>query len=74
MMALSRLASLALRANVDIPYRALQTEIAELIGIVVQLERREAKRVVSQVISVERFDTEADCYKINQFGEKAVHE
>ena len=52
-MALSRLASLALRAGVDIPYVALQRDIRELIDIVVHIERREGKRFVSQVLRTE---------------------
>jgi pilus assembly protein CpaF len=52
-MALSRLASLALRAGIDIPYMALQRDIRELIDIVVHIERREGKRFVSQVLRTE---------------------
>jgi Flp pilus assembly CpaF family ATPase len=55
-MALSRLASLALRAGVDIPYVALQRDIGELIDIVVHIERREGKRFVSEVLRIEGFD------------------
>jgi pilus assembly protein CpaF len=52
-MALSCLASLALRAGIDIPYMALQRDIRELIDIVVHIERREGKRFVSQVLRTE---------------------
>ena len=56
LMALTRLASLALRAGVDIPYAALQRDIGELIHIVVHIERGEGKRFVSEVLRVEGFD------------------
>lgn len=56
--ALSRLASLALRAGVEVPYRAIQADIGDLIQYVVQLSRRDGKRVVSEVIQVDGFDGE----------------
>jgi pilus assembly protein CpaF len=54
-MALSRLASLALRAGVDIPYVALQRDIGELIDLVVHIERRDGQRFVSEVLRIEGF-------------------
>jgi pilus assembly protein CpaF len=60
--ALSRLASLTLRADVDMPYRAIQAEIGDLINLVVHIERREHHRFVSQVIRIEGFETEANSY------------
>ena len=55
-MALSRLASMALRAGVDIPYVALQRDIGELIDIVVHIERRDGKRFISEVLRTESLD------------------
>lgn len=60
--ALSRLASLSLRADVDIPYRAIQAEIGDLINLVIHIERREERRFVSQVLRIEGFDAEANRY------------
>ncbi len=59
---LSRLASLALRANVEIPHKALQAEIGDLIDIVVHVERHNFKRRVSEVISINRFDPDRNAY------------
>jgi pilus assembly protein CpaF len=56
LMALSRLASLALRAGVDIPFAALQRDIAELINLVVHIERRDGRRFVSEILRVNGFD------------------
>lgn len=56
--ALSRLASLALRAGVEVPYGAIQADIGDLIQYVVQLSRRDGKRVVSEVVKVDGFDGE----------------
>jgi pilus assembly protein CpaF len=54
--ALSRLSNLALRADVDLPYRAIQSEIGDLIDLVVHIERREGRRFVSEVIRVAGYD------------------
>lgn len=60
--ALSRLASLALRADVDMPYRAVQAEIGDLINLVMHIERREGRRFLSEVLRIEGFDAEANRY------------
>lgn len=60
--ALSRLASLTLRADVDLPYRAIQAEIGDLINLVVHIERREEHRFCSQVISIRGFDADSNSY------------
>lgn len=64
LQALSRLASLALRANVDLPYRAIQAEIGDLINVVVHIERREHQRKVAQILQVRGFDSGGDSYNI----------
>jgi len=60
--ALSRLASLALRAEVDIPYRAIQAEIGDLVNVVIHIERREGRRFLSHVLQIEGFDAESNLY------------
>src|SRR5581483_11028349 len=61
--ALSRLASLALRADVDMPYRAIQAEIGDLINLVIHIERNERRRRVSEVLELHRFDAETGQYE-----------
>ncbi|MGA8026756.1 MAG: ATPase, T2SS/T4P/T4SS family [Bryobacteraceae bacterium] len=60
--ALSRLASLALRAEIDIPYRAIQAEIGDLVNLVIHIERREGRRFLSHVLQIEGFDAETNLY------------
>src|SRR5581483_11035786 len=65
LQALSRLATLTLRANVDMAYKAIQAEIGDLINLVVQIERREGRRYVSHVIRIEGFNPDANQYTTN---------
>lgn len=63
LQALSRMATLTLRADVDIPYRAVQGEIGDLINLVVHIERKEGQRRVSEVLELHGFDVETGCYE-----------
>jgi pilus assembly protein CpaF len=63
LQALSRLATLTLRADVDIPYRAVQAEIGDLIHLVVHIERRDGVRRVSQILELHGFDAETGRYE-----------
>ncbi len=62
LQALSRLASLSLRADVDIPYRAIQGEIGDLINLVVYIERRDGIRRVAEALELNGFDAETGRY------------
>ena len=63
MQALSRLATLALRADVDLPYKAIQGEIGDLIDVVVHIERRDGRRFVSQAFELHGFNSETGSYE-----------
>jgi pilus assembly protein CpaF len=54
--ALSRLAALTLQANADMPYRAIQTEIGDLVSTVVQVGRDAGgRRRVTEIFEVKEF-------------------
>ena len=61
--ALSRLASLVLRADVDLPYRAIQSEIGDLVNLVVHIERRDGRRFLSHILSIQGYDVDSNQYK-----------
>ena len=60
--ALSRFASCVLQSGVDLPYAAIRHGIAECLQLLVHLERRHARRVVTQVVRVCRYDSVIDKY------------
>jgi pilus assembly protein CpaF len=65
--ALNRLARLALQANVDLPFQALQNEIGDEIHYVLHVERNGGRRCVSQLLRVQGFANgywrTSDCLK-----------
>lgn len=63
LQALSRMATLTLRADIDIPYRAVQGEIGDLINLVVHIERKEGRRRVSEVLELHGFDVGTGRYE-----------
>jgi pilus assembly protein CpaF len=66
LQALSRLATLTLRADVDLPYKAIQGEIGDLIDLVVHIERRDGHRRVSRVLQINKFDSDAGRYDVKK--------
>jgi len=60
--ALARFTSCVLQNGVDLPYRAIKTNAADSLGVVVQLERRPGRRFVSEVVEINRYDPDLDEY------------
>jgi pilus assembly protein CpaF len=63
LQALSRLATLTLRADVDLPYKAIQGEIGDLIDLVIHIQRKEGQRSISQVLQLHGFDADRGRYE-----------
>jgi pilus assembly protein CpaF len=61
---LSRFTSCVLQSGVELPYRAIKTNIAESVNLIVQLERRPGQRFVSEVLEVNGYNLEADRYSL----------
>jgi len=59
---LARFTSCVLQSGVDLPYRAIKTNIGDSLNVVVQLERRPGRRFVSEVLEIHRYDPDADEY------------
>src|SRR5207253_10448838 len=57
---LARFTSCVLQSGVDLPYRAIKTNIGDSLNVVVQLERRPGKRFVSEVVEINRYDPDLD--------------
>jgi Flp pilus assembly CpaF family ATPase len=47
------------------PYRAIKTNIADSLNIIVQIERRPGFRYVSEVLEIRAYDPETDRYDLH---------
>jgi pilus assembly protein CpaF len=59
---LSRFTSCVLQSWIELPYRAIKTNISDSLHVVVQIERRPGRRFVSEVLEIKGYDPEADLY------------
>jgi pilus assembly protein CpaF len=59
---LARFTSCVLQSGVDIPYRAIKTNVGDSVNVVVHLERRPGRRFVSEVIEIHGYDPDRDEY------------
>jgi pilus assembly protein CpaF len=58
--ALARFTSCVLQSGVDLPYRAVKTNIGDSVNVVVHLERRPGRRFVSEVVEIHGYDPDRD--------------
>jgi hypothetical protein len=52
-----------LQSDVELPYRAVRNNIAEALNLLVHIERRQGRRLVSQVLRIEKYDPSEDRYE-----------
>jgi pilus assembly protein CpaF len=60
--AVSRFTTCVLQSGVEIPYRAIKTNIADSLNIIVHFERRPGTRYISEVLEIRGYDTDSDRY------------
>jgi Flp pilus assembly CpaF family ATPase len=58
--AISRFTSCVLQSGVELPYRAIKTNIGDSLNVIVQLERRPGRRFVSEVIQINKYNPNTD--------------
>ena len=59
---LARFTSCVLQSGVDLPYRAIKTNIADSLNILIQIERRPGRRYISEVLEINGYDPDADLF------------
>jgi len=59
---LSRFTSCVLQSGVEIPYRAIKTNIGDSVNVVIQIERRPGRRFISEVLEINSYDPDADLF------------
>src|SRR5258706_494977 len=63
---ISRFTTCVLQSGVEMPYRAIKTNIADSLNIIVEIERRPGTRFVSEVLEIRGYEPEADRYDLCQ--------
>jgi Flp pilus assembly CpaF family ATPase len=63
---ISRFTTCVLQSGVEMPYRAIKTNIADSLNVIVQIERRPGKRFVSEVLEIRGYDQSSDHYDLRQ--------
>ena len=62
--AISRFVSCVLQSNVDLPYKAIKSNFADSVNLLLHIERRDSRRYVSELLEVRSYDAEADRYEL----------
>jgi pilus assembly protein CpaF len=65
-LALRRFSSCVMQAGIDIPYRAIRSDIADSINLLIHLERKDGVRSVREVLEVHGYDAENDRYELQE--------
>lgn len=63
LQALSRFTSCVLQSNVELPYLAIKSTIADSLNLLVHIERHPGQRFVSEVMEITGFNSDRDCYQ-----------
>jgi pilus assembly protein CpaF len=61
---ISRFTTCVLQSGVEIPYRAIKSNIADSLNIIIQIERRPGFRSISEVIEISGYRTDVDTYDL----------
>ena len=59
---LSRFTSCVLQSGVDLPYRAIKTNIGDSLNVVIHIERRPGRRFISEVLEINSYDPDSDLF------------
>jgi len=59
---LARFTSCVLQSGIELPYRAIKTNIGDSLNVVIHLERRPGRRFVSEVLEINGYQPEADLF------------
>jgi pilus assembly protein CpaF len=65
LQAINRFTSCVLESDVDLPYRAIKSNIGDSVNLLVHIERRPGRRFVSEVLEMVKYEADSDSYELN---------
>jgi len=60
-----------LQSGIEIPYRAIKSNISDSLNVVIHIERRPGRRLISEVIEIKSYDPDADLFDYCSMFKKA---
>ena len=67
--AIARFTTCTLQSGVELPYRAIRSNIADALDLLIHIERRQGKRLVTQVLGIKAYDSALDRYDLESMYE-----
>ena len=71
-LAISRFTTCVLQSGVELPYRAIRSQIADALNLIVHIERAHGARSVAQVIKLAGYDGAGDRFEFQVLFEKSA--
>lgn len=68
--AIQRFTSCVLQSTVELPYKAVRSNIAECLNLLLHIERRQGKRYVFQLVELERYNPEHDTFDLRNLYQR----
>jgi pilus assembly protein CpaF len=70
---LARFTSCVLQSGVELPYRAIKTNIGDSVNVVVHVERRPGQRFIAEVLEIHHYNPDADLFDFHAiYGAKGT--
>jgi pilus assembly protein CpaF len=66
LQAINRFTSCVLQSNVELPYRAIKSNIADSLNLLAHIERRPGRRFISEVLEIVGYNSDTDRYELKQ--------
>jgi pilus assembly protein CpaF len=63
---LARFTNCVLQSGIELPYRAIKSNIADSLNFIIQLERRPGQRFISEVLEIKGYGSESDQYEFTR--------
>jgi pilus assembly protein CpaF len=60
---LARFTSCVLQSGVELPHRAIKTNVGDSLEVLIHVERRPGRRFVSEVLELSRYDPDSDLFE-----------
>lgn len=66
LQAINRFTGCVLQSNVELPYRAIKSNIADSLNLLVHIERRPGRRFISEVLQISGYSPDTDRYDLKR--------